>query len=77
MRFAVVDVGNTSTAVGLWRDGRVSHVSHCDGGFDEASQAVESLMRRCGARPLDALAYVSVVPEDDASWRAFAKPRIY
>lgn len=75
MRFAVVDVGNTSTAVGLWRDGRVSHVSHCDGGFDEASQTVESLMRRCGARPLDALAYVSVVPEDDASWRAFAKKR--
>ena len=36
MRFAVVDVGNTSTAVGLWSDGRVSRVSHCDGGFAEA-----------------------------------------
>ena len=43
MRLAVVDVGNTSTAVGLWSDGRVSHVSHCDGGFAEASRVVQSL----------------------------------
>ena len=68
MRLAVVDVGNTSTAVGLWQDGRVSHVSHCDGGFGEASKAAEALVRRC-----DALAYVSVVPEADDLWRAFAK----
>ena len=45
MRFIVVDVGNTSTAVGLWSDGRVSHVSHCDGGFAEASRVVESLTK--------------------------------
>ena len=43
MRLVVVDVGNTSTAVGLWSDGRVSHVAHCDGGFAEASRVVESL----------------------------------
>ena len=45
MRFVVVDVGNTSTAVGLWSDGRVSHVAHCDGGFEEASRVVESLAK--------------------------------
>ena len=74
MRLAVVDVGNTSTAVGLWSDGRVSHVSHCDGGFGEASRAVESLIKlpRSPARPL-ALAYVSVVPKVDRAWRTFAK----
>ena len=43
MKLVVVDVGNTSTAVGLWSDGRVSHVAHCDGGFAEASRVVESL----------------------------------
>ena len=74
MKLIVVDVGNTSTAVGLWSDGRVSHVAHCDGGFDEASRVVESLVKlpRSLAPPL-ALAYVSVVPKVDRAWRLFAK----
>lgn len=70
MKFAVVDVGNTSTAVGLWSDGRVSNVAHCDGGFAEASSL--ALFSR---NDLDALAYVSVVPKVDAKWRAFARSR--
>ena len=45
MKLIVVDVGNTSTAVGLWSDGRVSHVAHCDGGFTEASRIVASLIK--------------------------------
>lgn len=64
----VVDVGNTSTAVGLWRGGKVTRVAHCDGAFAEARAAVERL-----AAVADALAYVSVVPKADAAWRAFAK----
>ena len=77
MRLVVVDVGNTSTAVGLWSDGRVSHVAHCDGGFAEASRVVESLTKTL--KPSNpqtlALAYVSVVPKVDRAWRAFAKAR--
>ena len=46
LRLVVVDVGNTSTAVGLWTDGRVSHVAHCDGGYDEAALHVCSLARK-------------------------------
>ena len=82
MRLVVVDVGNTSTAVGLWSDGRVSHVAHCDGGFTEASRIVASLIKllhssthslpNSPAPPL-ALAYVSVVPKVDRAWRTFAK----
>ena len=74
MRLVVVDVGNTSTAVGLWSNGRVSHVAHCDGGFAEASRVVESLARlpHSSTHPL-ILAYVSVVPKVDRAWRAFAK----
>ena len=68
MRLVVVDVGNTSTAVGLWSDGRVSRVAHCDGDFDAACAAVKALM---GSSP-EALAYVSVVPEADARWKKFA-----
>jgi len=82
MRLVVVDVGNTSTAVGLWSDGRVSHVAHCDGGFAEASRVVESLAKllHSSTHPLShsptpplILAYVSVVPKVDRAWRAFAK----
>ncbi len=70
----VVDVGNTSTAVGLWSDGRVTNVSHCDGGFGEASLAVKALADKVRGRSAPAaLAYVSVVPSEDAKWRRFAK----
>ena len=75
MRLVVVDVGNTSTAVGLWSDGRVSHVSHCDGGFAEASRVAQSLtqtLKPSSSQTL-ILAYVSVVPKVDRAWRAFAK----
>ncbi len=69
-RLIVVDVGNTSTAVGLWSDGRVSCVSHCDGGFKEASESVRALAGRPG---VSGMAYASVVPKADRKWRAFAK----
>ena len=67
-KLLVVDVGNTSTAVGMWVDGRVSRVAHIDGNFDEASAAAERLVPR-----VDAMAYVSVVPKLDGRWKAFAK----
>ena len=41
-RLLVVDVGNTSTAVGTWTDGRVSRVAHVDGGFEEAAAAADT-----------------------------------
>lgn len=72
VKLIVVDVGNTSTAVGLWSNGRVSQVSHCDGGFDEAVAAVSSLMKGCADR-FSGLGYVSVVPKVDRRWRAFAQ----
>ncbi len=66
----VVDVGNTSVAVGLWSNGRVSRVSHCDGGFDEAAACVRSLAE---ARRVDGFAYISVVPRMDAKWQVLAR----
>ena len=75
MRLLVVDVGNTSTAVGLWSDGRVSHVAHCDGGFDEAARAAAEILtqRSRGTECVGGLAYVSVVPRLDGKWKSFAK----
>ena len=63
MRLLVVDVGNTSTAVGLWSDGRVSKVSHHDEGLDGLE----------GLEGVEGVAYVSVVPKKDAKWRKSAK----
>lgn len=70
MKLLVVDVGNTSTAVGLWSDGRVARVAHCDGGFDEA--AAQAAARRAGGG-LSGMAYLSVVPDADAHWRRAAR----
>lgn len=72
MKFIVVDVGNTSTAVGLWSDGRVSHISHEDAGFAAAAPRADEVMR---AARVDGIAYLSVVPSADAAWRRFAHAR--
>ncbi len=69
MKLIAVDVGNTSTAVGLWSNGHVSCVSHVDGDRAAAFTAAEALRTRGAAR----LAYVSVVPREDAAWRRFAR----
>lgn len=66
--FVVVDVGNTSTAVGVWRDGAVSNVAHCDGGFEQA-------VRCAAALPQYPIAYLSVVPDCDAKWLEYARER--
>ena len=77
MKLLVIDVGNTSTAVGLWSDGRVSKVSHCDGGFEDAAERVEEVLTQGhrGTESIGGLAYVSVVPKADAKWRRFAQRR--
>ena len=69
MKLIAVDVGNTSTAVGLWSGGRVSRVLHVDGDRAAAFAAAEELL----ALGADGIAYVSVVPRADAAWRRFAK----
>ncbi len=71
MRFIVVDVGNTSTAVGLWLDGVVSRVAHFDDSIDAAMAYASKLASRAG-NGADALAYLSVVPRRDAAWRGMA-----
>ena len=77
MTLVVIDVGNTSTAVGLWSDGRVSHIAHCDGGYDEAVERVDGILtrRHKAAKAVEGLAYVSVVPAVDIRWQRFARRR--
>jgi len=69
VKLLVIDVGNTSTAVGLWSSGRVSNVVHVDDGFAASVKAASALVKK----GVDGVAYVSVVPKVDASWRRWAK----
>lgn len=76
----VIDVGNTSTAVGLWYKDDVKYVKHCDGGFDEACQAVDDLLMISTSQTvkrslLPRVGYASVVPKLDRKWKQFAKSR--
>ena len=69
MKFIVIDVGNTSTAVGLWSNGRVSHVSHIDGDIRAAMNAAAGI----SSGGVDGIAYLSVVPNVDSKWKSFAR----
>lgn len=74
MKLLVVDVGNTSTAVGWWLDGRVSRVIHVDGA--DAGERFRRFVRTAkldGA--LDGVAYVSVVPKADQLYKGLFKQR--
>ena len=70
MNLLAVDVGNTSTAVGIWSGGRVSAVTHVDGDGRRALRVAGSLLSR---RAVDGMAYLSVVPTADRAWKAFAR----
>jgi len=67
VRLLAVDVGNTSTAVGLWTGGRVRHVLHVDGGIAEVGEAIAG---RPAFKAAEAVAYASVVPRKDRAFKA-------
>lgn len=75
MKLIVVDVGNTSTAVGLWSQGRVTRVSHADGRTAPARAAAFEAARQLvrGVKGVRGVAYLSVVPRADSTWRCFVR----
>ncbi len=69
LRCMAIDVGNTSTAVGRVVNGRVSHVSHLNGGLQADLVGCEAAIRAVAdAGPLDAVVLGSVVPELNEGW---------
>jgi len=74
MRLVVIDVGNTSTAAGMWFKGRVTRVRHVDGGLLKSPVAMRAALAAIlSGGSADALAYLSVVPGADSAWRRQAK----
>jgi type III pantothenate kinase len=65
----VIDIGNTSTSVGYYRNGKVSGVGRCASRFKshDEPQAIIS------AKPVDAVVIASVVPPVNARWKRVLK----
>ncbi|MEI6892780.1 MAG: type III pantothenate kinase [Pontiella sp.] len=70
----VIDIGNTSTSVGYYRNGKVTAVGRCESHF----QSVEEVRPLCTKKAVDAVIIASVVPPVNARWekalRAFGLP---
>ena len=70
MRLLCVDVGNTSTTLGLYEDGRVSRVSRVAGGVLANPEACADLARLVSLGGVEGVSIASVVPKANAKWRA-------
>jgi type III pantothenate kinase len=65
----VIDIGNTSTSVGYYRNGRVFETGRCKSRF----QALEEISPLITVKPVDAVVVASVVPPVNARWKRALK----
>ena len=64
----VVDVGNTSTSVGRYEDGRVSAIGAVRGGIARDPEAVDALLQSARAETASRAVLASVVPDATPRW---------
>lgn len=65
----VIDIGNTSTSVGYYRNGRVSGVGRCASRFKSDHEVLPLLTEK----PAEAVVIASVVPLVNARWKRAIK----
>lgn len=74
MKVLVIDVGNTSTGIALWRDGQISKPTHLNGGIIGTPQECAEAVRRAagltrpGKAKIDGAILGSVVPKVNQLW---------
>jgi len=68
MNCVVVDIGNTSTAVGLARDGVIGSVCHLHGGLKDKLAIAHVVRGLCGQAEVAGAALCSVVPAANGVW---------
>ncbi|MDD2600227.1 MAG: type III pantothenate kinase [Kiritimatiellae bacterium] len=68
MRALVIDVGNTSTSVGLYHDGQVTASAHIKGGVWANRQLCIEALRQVASGGVEAAVLGSVVPSVNQSW---------
>ncbi|MEA2069599.1 MAG: type III pantothenate kinase, partial [Verrucomicrobiota bacterium] len=69
MTSLVIDIGNTSTSVGYYRNGKVSGTGRCSSRF----QGLEEVLPLIAAKPVGAVVIASVVPSVNARWKRALK----
>ena len=69
MTSLVIDIGNTSTSIGYYRNGKVSGVGRCISRFKSADETVPLIK----VKPVDAVVIASVVPRVNAKWKRLVK----
>ena len=65
----VIDIGNTSTSIGCYRNGKVSAVVHCASRFESLEETTALITREA----VDAVVIASVVPAVNARWKKAVK----
>jgi type III pantothenate kinase len=65
----VIDIGNTSTSIGYYRNGKVSGLGRCSSRFKLA----EEVLPLTTVKPVDAVVIASVVPRVNAKWKRVLK----
>jgi type III pantothenate kinase len=73
MRCVVIDVGNTSTSLAVYADGRVSRFAHVSGGILKHPAACAAAVRRAARGGVCGAVLGSVVPGTNALWRALVR----
>lgn len=69
MTSLVIDIGNTSTSIGYYRNGKVSGVKRCDSRFKSTDEVAPLI----SAKPVDRVVVASVVPPVNARWKRLVK----
>jgi len=69
MRVLVIDVGNTSTGIGLFSDGEVVNASHIKGGIRMNPALCVEALRKAAADGIDGAVLGSVVPQINQRWQ--------
>ncbi|MDR2849847.1 MAG: type III pantothenate kinase [Verrucomicrobiota bacterium] len=73
MRCVVIDVGNTSTGIGLYNGGKVSRVVHVKGGVAKEPEACAEAVRAAARGGASGAVLGSVVPRVNAAWRRLVR----
>lgn len=76
MRVIVIDVGNTSTAIGRYFNGRVSLVSHIKGGIRKQPEACVAAVRKAARGCVNGVVLGSVVPKVNSAWQRIIRQEL-
>ena len=76
MKVVVVDVGNTSTGIGLYNGKKVSRVTHVKGGILKQPEACAEAVRRAAKGMVNGAVLGSVVPRVNALWKQLFKTEL-